>query len=114
MSTQALVVFITTPNRATSEKLAMGLLRGKWAACVNRVPGLVSRYWWKGKIETAREELLVVKTLSVKWPGLEKWVRSNHPYSVCEVLALPAAAVSRPYLDWVRDSLSPLRRKKRK
>ena len=92
----------------------MGLLRGKWAACVNRVPGLASRYWWKGKIETAREELLVVKTLSVKWPGLEKWVRSNHPYSVCEVLALPAAAVSRPYLDWVRDSLSPLRRKKRK
>ena len=114
MTDRTLVVFITTPGRLASEKLALGLLRGKWAACVNRVPGLISRYWWKGKIETAREELLIVKTLSVKWSGLEKWVRSHHPYSVCEVLVLPAAAVSRPYLNWVRESLFPARRLKRK
>jgi periplasmic divalent cation tolerance protein len=114
MTDRTLVVFITTPGPLASEKLALGLLRGKWAACVNRVPGLTSRYWWKGKIETAREELLVVKTLISKWPGLEKWVRSHHPYSVCEILALPASAVSRPYLKWIRESLTPDRRLKRK
>jgi periplasmic divalent cation tolerance protein len=110
MRGQALVVFITTPGRESSEKLALGLLRGKWAACVNRIPGLSSRYWWKGKIETAGEELLVVKTLSGKWTGLEKWVRANHPYDVCEIVALPAAAVSRPYFKWIRESLSRPRR----
>ena len=95
MRAQTLVVLITTPGRPTSDKLALGLLRGKWAACVNRIPGMTSRYWWKGKIETTREEILIVKTLPMKWPGLEKWVRTHHPYSVCEILALPAAAVSR-------------------
>ncbi len=106
MKEKVLVVFITTPGPQLSKKLALGLLKGKWAACVNRIPGLTSRDWWKGKIETTREDLLMVKTLSSKWPALEKWVRTHHPYSVCEVVALPAAAVSRPYFNWIRDSLS--------
>jgi periplasmic divalent cation tolerance protein len=105
MSARALVVLITTPGPSASAKLAKGLLEVKWAACVNRIPGLTSQYWWKGKIEKAREELLVVKTLPEKWPRLEKWVRVHHPYSVCEIIALPVSKISKPYGDWIRLSL---------
>ncbi len=109
MSRTVLIVFITTPDRKTSEQLSLGLLKGRWAACVNRIPGLASRYWWKGKIETAQEEMLIVKTMPSKWPGLEKWVRAHHPYSVCEILALPTQKVSTAYSKWVRESLSRVR-----
>lgn len=111
MSARALVVFITTPGPKASAKLAKGLLEGKWAACVNRIPGLTSQYWWKGKIETTKEELLLVKTLPEKWLGLEKWVRAHHPYSVCEIIALPVTKISKPYGDWIRQSLFPDRGK---
>ena len=102
---KAYAVLVTTPGPPVSRKLAVGLLRKKMAACVNRVPGIESRYWWKGKIETAREELLLIKTSKGKLPSLIRWVRENHPYTVCEVIALPVAQGNPPYLRWIEQSL---------
>jgi periplasmic divalent cation tolerance protein len=101
------VVLVTSPNRSISEKLSKGLVTNKLAACVNRVPGVTSRYWWKGKMESAREELLIIKTTQKKLPALTRWVKAHHPYSVCEVLALKVAAGNREYLSWIDQSLRP-------
>src|SRR5258708_379337 len=94
-------VLVTTPNRRISEKLSKGLVGGKLAACVNILPGLRSRYWWKGKVETAREELLLIKTNQSRLSRLISWVKKNHPYEVCEVVALPVTAGNKLYLDWI-------------
>jgi len=99
------VVLVTTPNRRVSEKISKGLVHGKLAACVNIVPGLRSRYRWKGKVETAREELLLIKTNRTKLSQLTQWVQKNHPYAVCEVVALPITKGSKPYMDWIDSSL---------
>ncbi len=99
-------VLVTTPGWAVSEKLSQGILERKLAACVSRLPGLASRYWWKGKIESAREELLIVKTNRRKLPALTEWVRRNHPYEVCEVVALPVAAGNPAYLRWIDEALA--------
>ena len=100
------VVFVTSPNRKVSEKLSKGLIERKLAACVNRLPGLRSRYWWKGKVETAREELLFIKTNQTRLKFLIEWVQKNHPYTVCEVVALPIAAGNKPYLQWLNKAIS--------
>lgn len=102
---KAFVVLVTTPDRKTSENLSKGLLRNKLAACVNTLPGLKSRYWWKGKIETAREELLLIKTNQSRLPTLIRWVKENHPYTVCEVVAMPITTGNRPYLNWIDQSV---------
>ncbi|HVZ79559.1 MAG TPA: divalent-cation tolerance protein CutA [bacterium] len=101
-----LVVLVTTPDRKTSEKLSRGLVAHQMAACVNIVPGVRSRYRWKGKVETAREELLLIKTGRSKLSALTRWVRENHPYTVCEVVALPIRGGSEAYLDWIAASLA--------
>ncbi len=103
------LVLVTTPTRRVSEKISQGLVKNKLAACVNRLPGLKSRYWWKGKIETAREELLLIKTTQAKLRRLTQWVKKNHPYTVCEVIALPIAAGNKVYLDWINQSLQASR-----
>ena len=100
------VVLVTTPNLRVSEKISKGLVEGKLAACVNIIPGLRSRYRWKGKVETAREQLLLIKTNHRKLSGLIQWVGKNHPYTVCEVVALPIINGNKPYLDWIDSSLS--------
>jgi periplasmic divalent cation tolerance protein len=102
---KTILVMVTTPNKRASEKISRLLLEKKLAACVNRVPGLASRYWWKGRLETAREELLLIKTLRCRWNPLVKVVRKAHPYRVCEILALPVAAGNPPYLKWLASSV---------
>ena len=99
------VVMVTSPDRKTSEKLSKGLVTRKLAACVNRVPSITSRYWWKGRVETGKEELLIIKTNQSKLKILTQWVKANHPYTVCEVLALPVAQGSADYLQWIDQSL---------
>jgi periplasmic divalent cation tolerance protein len=100
-----LIVLVTTPDRKTSEIISKGLISKKLAACVNRISGIHSRYRWKGKVETAREELLLIKTRSSRLAALTQWVRKNHPYEVCEVVALPIQGGNKAYLDWISKSL---------
>ncbi len=101
----ALIVFVTTPNRRVSERLMRIAVEGRFAACANRLPGLASRYWWKGRVETAREELLILKTTVRKYPSLERVLRKAHPYEVCEILAVKVAAGNPSYLGWIQESL---------
>ena len=102
---KAYVVLITAPaGGEAAEKLARALVEERLAACVNRVPGLVSTYWWEGKVEEDREELLVAKTTEDRLEALLKRVPELHPYSVPEVLALPVEQGYPPYLDWLHRS----------
>jgi periplasmic divalent cation tolerance protein len=105
VSSPAQVVFVTSPNRAASHRLAKLLVGRKLAACVNILPSVKSLYWWKGKIQKANEELLVIKSQKSHWAKLSKAIRENHPYEVCEILALPVARGNPAYLKWIADSL---------
>lgn len=94
-------MLITAPRGSAAEKLAKGLVAAKLAACVNIVPGVVSHYAWKGKVQRDAESLLIAKTSTAKLKALTAWVEKNHPYDVPEVLALGVAAGSGPYLKWL-------------
>ena len=99
---KAYVVLITAPaDGEAAAKLARALVEERLAACVNRVPGLVSTYWWQGEIEEGREELLIAKTSEDRLEALLKRVPELHPYSVPEVLALPVEKGHPPYLEWL-------------
>jgi len=102
---KAYVVLITAPaDGETPARLARALVEERLAACVNRIPGLVSTYWWEGKVEEDGEELLVAKTTEDRLEALLKRVPELHPYSVPEVLALPVEKGHPPYLDWLLGS----------
>ena len=111
MKTNYSVMLITTPDRRTSERLARLLVDGGLAACVNVIPGVRSRYCWKGKVETAREELLMVKTKTALVGAVEKAVRKAHPYQVCEILSLGVMWGNPAYLRWIDQSTSPAERR---
>ena len=96
------VVLVTAPDLETGARLARALVEERLAACVNVVPGVRSIYRYEGVIHDDAEVLLIAKTVSDRTEALTKRVNALHPYDMPEVLALPALAGSRPYLDWVR------------
>jgi periplasmic divalent cation tolerance protein len=97
---EACVVLTTTDSEEVARHLSHTLVERCLAACVQRVD-IHSTYAWEGALEEAREILLLVKTRGARYPEVEAWIRENHNYQVPEVLMLPAARVSSPYLDWL-------------
>jgi len=95
------VVLCTCPDGATARRLAAGLVEARLAACVNVLPEIRSIYRWQGQTCDEAEVLMIAKTTSRAYPELERWLRAQHPYDVPEVLALPVAAGSGGYLEWV-------------
>jgi len=100
------VVLVTCGSMKEARRIAGGVVRKRLAACVNVGTAPVqSVYWWKGKVETGKEFLLVMKTTAGRLSGLEKEVKRLHSYEVPEFLVLEVAAGSREYLRWVEDSV---------
>jgi periplasmic divalent cation tolerance protein len=101
------VVLVTCGSIVEARRIAGKVVRKRLAACANIVLGPIqSIYRWKGKVESAREVLMVLKTTEKHLAELEKAVKQSHSYDVPEFLALPITAGSREYLAWVTESVS--------
>jgi len=99
-----IVVFITAETHGQGRDIADALLARKLAACVNIVPGVQSKFWWQGKIDSANESLLIVKTREVLLDKVIATVKSLHSYKVPEIIALPIIGGNKDYLDWIDES----------
>jgi periplasmic divalent cation tolerance protein len=100
-----LMAFVTCPNKKEAELIAGDLVRQKIAACVNILAGVKSVYRWKGRVESSKELLLVIKTRKSKLAKLIKKVKSLHSYDVPEIIAVAIAGGSKDYLEWINDSV---------
>jgi len=99
--TDRIIVLITAGNEEEAHKIAELLVNEKKAACVNILPGVDSLFWWEGKIESARESLLLVKTKASLFPEIVELVKRTHSYEVPEIIALPIVTGSEDYLKWL-------------
>jgi len=96
------VVFMTAPDADGAGRMAGLLVDEGLVACVNILPGLRSIYKWQGKLCDEPEVLCLMKTRLDLFPALRERIAALHPYQVPEIIALPLAAGSAPYLEWVR------------
>ncbi len=94
-------VFITTGGPGESARISGSLLEQRQAACINNITGIKSRFWWQGKLESAEENLLIVKTKESLLPRIIDTVRKIHHDSVPEIIALPIIGGNKDYLDWI-------------
>ena len=102
------IVLVTCPSVALARRIARVVVEKRLAACVNVVLSPVeSVYRWKGKVERAREYLLIMKTTAKCLVELEMEVKLLHSYDVPEFIALPIVAGSRAYLTWLDDCINP-------
>jgi periplasmic divalent cation tolerance protein len=104
--TNAVVGLVTCSSRTEAQKIAKAVLTRRLAACVNIVNGLESHYWWQGKLESAREYLLLIKTNRERAGAVTSAVKAAHSYEVPEIVFLPIVAGERRYLGWLRSSVA--------
>lgn len=99
----ALLVLTTVPDAETGADLARALIDERLAACVNVMAPCASVYRWQGRVETAAEVQLLIKTTLARYGALEEAIRRMHPYELPEIVAVPIAQGLPEYLRWVAE-----------
>jgi periplasmic divalent cation tolerance protein len=99
----AILIVTQMPDRASALILARSLVESRIAACVSIGAPVESLYHWRGKIETAQEVPVVVKTHPERYAEAEAAIRAGHPYELPEIVAVPVTHGFAPYLQWIAD-----------
>jgi periplasmic divalent cation tolerance protein len=99
------IVLVTTASKQEAEKIAKRLLKQKLIACANIIGPVSSLFHWSGKMETAEEYLIFMKSHRDLSDKLTETVKALHSYEVPEILVLPIVGGSKAYLDWLGSCL---------
>jgi periplasmic divalent cation tolerance protein len=102
-----LVVLVTCGSRTEARRIARAIVARRLAACANLLEtSMRSVYRWKGRVETAREFLLLIKTSMARLASLRAEVERLHSYDLPEFIALPIISGSPAYLRWLGDCVN--------
>ena len=102
--TNARIVLTTAGSQEEARKIAHALVEHRLAACVSILPQVGSIYRWQGKIETAEEWLLLIKTQAELFDRVCDAVKELHSYDLPECVMLEVTAGSQEYLDWIAEN----------
>ena len=103
-----IIIFVTAKDVKQAQKIADGLLKDKLVACANVVAGVKSLFWWQGKVDTAKEALLILKTKKSLFKKVAAKVKALHSYETPEIIALPIVGGSGDYLKWINASVQKI------
>lgn len=105
-NTQFQLVLCTCPDEETAITIAENIVAQRLAACVNVLPTVYSVYHWQDNVESAQENMIVIKTIRDKYDSLEKVITSLHPYEVPEIIAVDINSGLPEYLKWLKSSIN--------
>lgn len=96
------LISTTVEKKADAERLSALLIEKRLVACAQISAPMTSIYRWQGKIVTAEEYLLTVKTRKSLYGEIEQLLKDEHPYETPEILGQEIMAVSESYELWVK------------
>ena len=94
-------VYTTYPSVVEAEQAGRALVEQRLCACVNIFPGMVSLYWWQGKIDRGEEVVMIIKTRASLAEPVRAAVKQMHSYSTPAILVLPIERVDPDYNAWL-------------
>jgi|SRR5438067_11291669 len=101
------IVLTTAGSQEEARAIAHALLERRLAACVNIVSSLESIYRWEGKVDSAQESLLIIKTTEAAFPKVRKALVELHSYDLPECIMLAIEDGGAEYLRWIGESVQP-------
>jgi periplasmic divalent cation tolerance protein len=104
---RAVFVYTTWPSTVEAEQAGRALVERRLCACVNILPGMVSHYWWEGKVERGEEAVMIIKTRASLAGRVEAAIKELHSYTVPAIVVLPVESVESSYLGWILSETAP-------
>jgi len=98
---RAVLVYTTWPSIVEAEAAGRQIVEKRLAACVNILPGMISHYWWEGKIERAEEAVMLIKTRAALAEKVGAAVKELHAYTTPAIMVLPVESLDAAYHQWI-------------
>lgn len=92
------------PSRDAAVAAAEAAVDARLAACASFSPA-ESRFWWRGRIESASETIVVFKTVPKRVGALFRFLKERHPYDVPEIIEVDVPRVEPGYLAYLGRTL---------
>jgi len=104
-------IYITAASTDQAQSIGRTLVEERLAACVNILENMRSFFWWEGKIDQAREAVLIAKTRNDLVPDLIARVKALHSYTVPCVVALRVTEGNPDFLRFLASETKPVRKR---
>ena len=97
-------IITNTDSLEIANKINDYLLKAKLSPCVQILSSIDSRYMWKGKIESHKEYLILIKCKNSNSEEIVKHVESVHNYETPEIIETDFKILSKKYKKWFDES----------
>jgi len=101
-----IIIKTTSDSHKAMKDITNTLLNKKYAACVNIIPRMRSKYILDGRIVESREVMLLIKTSDDLEANVYKTIKEMHNYDIPEISTIKTQNVDKDYLKWVNESLN--------
>ena len=97
------LAYIICKDAVEAEKISMHLLKKKLIACANIFP-VKSMYWWKNKIASENENVIIAKTNDKNFNKVVSETKKIHSYKIPCILKINTKA-NKEYKNWADGEL---------
>ena len=96
-------LIMSTSPEGEAKRIGDALLAERLVACVSCIPGVTSRYWWKGAVEDAAETVMLMKTTPELADAAVARLVELHSYEVPEAVVVDIEGGHAAYLSWIAE-----------
>src|SRR5687768_6380861 len=104
----AVLIYVTAPNRDEAVRIGRTVVTEGLAACANVLDGMTSIFRWHGEVQQESEALLLLKTRDELALQVVQRVQELHPYDVPAIVVLPIVAGSTLFMSWIDEETAEI------
>lgn len=94
-------IFWTCASEEEGSLVVGALLEKRLIACASLLPGVKSMFRWKGKVESAEEVKVILKSRDEHFEAITQVIRDMGSYEVAEIASVKVEKVSKDYEKWL-------------
>ena len=102
---ELIIIKTTIKNKVTKNNLINELITNDYVSCINVIENVSSHYKWQGRVETSKEDILLIKTMKRNEKLVYDVIRAIHDYETPEIITIAIKNIDSSYLNWANESV---------
>jgi len=102
---ELIIIKTTVKNKITKNNIINELIINNYVSCINVIENVSSHYKWQGKVESEKEDILLIKTMKRNEKLVYDIIRAIHDYETPEIITIAIKNIDSSYLNWANESV---------